>query len=996
MGAGVFLTKCLNLIRLEQTMMKEVKREFKAKAQKEPEKYYPTEVLKEEGFGRKRCSNCGTYFWTPTEREVCGEPACSGGYTFIGDSPAGVKMDFIETWVKFAKLFERLGYTPIPRYPVVARWRDDADFVQASIYDFQPYCVSGEVDPPANPLVVPQFCLRFNDIDNVGITGRHYTGFVMIGQHAFEPPENYKPEDYLRHIYTWLVEGMKLPKEEIQFHEDVWAGGGNLGPSMEYFSRGLEIGNQVYMQYEVTNGGIKDLAIKVLDMGMGQERPAWFTHGTSTSYEATFPTVAEKLYRTTGIKPKEDLIQKFLPYSGLLDVEDRGDEDIWGTISGEIGVDLKELKSEVLPLAGLYSIADHTRSLLLALTDGALPSNVGGGYNLRVLVRRALDIISRYEWDITLQDVCKWHAAYLKPQYPELMENLSDVGEILGVEEKKYDETRRKSRRIVARLKGEKIGVDKLLELYDSQGISPEMLLEEGVDADVPDDFYIQVSERHEKVEHEAQTKKKSELDITGLPKTKVLYFEDYSVVNFTAKVLKIIDGEHIVLDRTAFYPTSGGQLYDIGYMEKSRVVDVFKQGNVIIHRVKSPGFDEGDEVRCTIDWERRKQLAQHHTATHIINGVAKELLGNHIWQAGAEKTPDKARLDITHYSSLNKDQIRELEIRANEVVKEDIVVDSLLLKRDKAEEQFGFRLYQGGAVPGKEIRVVGIDKLDTEACGGTHLNRTSEAELIKIRGSTKIQDGIVRLEYYAGEAAQRFVEESQEMEEALRELATDIFSRISGDEVPVVEMDQWKIDEKALRESATILTVPTQDLEKTFTKFYREIEEDFVLIYEIRNKIGKPPYEGSKVPDNIQEITVFSAFLLDYWKSQKKELDRSRKEMAKAKAEELAQFEDIGGFEVLVAEVSGGIDDVVKIAGDMLAKNRVIVLFGVDEKISIVGMRGEDVDIDMIEIVKGASRIVGGGGGGRPDFARGAGVDKTKVAQAKTSVKDKLTTYFE
>jgi alanyl-tRNA synthetase len=975
--------------------MLEAKKEFKRKAQREPEKYYPTEALREEGFMRRKCKSCGGYFWTPIERDFCGEPACSGGYTFIGDSPAGEKMDFIQTWKKFAELFSKLGYTPIPRYPVVARWRDDADFVQASIYDFQPYCVSGEVDPPANPLVVPQFCLRFNDIDNVGITGRHYTGFVMIGQHAFKPPEEYKPEDYLRHIYIWLVEGMKLPKEEIQFHEDAWAGGGNLGPSMEFFSRGLEIGNQVYMQYEVTDSGIKDLAIKVLDMGMGQERPAWFTHGTDTSYEAVFPTVAKWLYKKTGTKPREDLMRRFLPYSGMLDVEEKKVEDIWSTLAVDLGIDLEDLREEVIPLAGLYSVADHTRSLLLALSDGALPSNVGGGYNLRVLVRRSLDFIARYGWDISLPDACERHAKYLKPQYPELTEYLAEVGEILDVEKKKYEETRRKSRRIVARLRGEVVTVDRLIELYDSQGISPEMIVEEGIEVKVPEDFYIRVAEMHEKAEAVAKTKREREFDVSGLPATKILYYDDYGLVDFTSKVLMIMDGEYVVLDRTAFYPTSGGQLYDIGYMGGCRVVDVFKQGNVIIHRVKSPGFDVGDEVRCSIDWERRKQLAQHHTATHIVNGVARELLGNHIWQAGAEKTPEKARLDITHFASLTKEQLMELEKRANEVVKQDLVVDSLILRRDKAEAEYGFRLYQGGAVPGKEIRVVRIGDLDIEACGGTHLHRTSEVELIKLRGSTKIQDGIVRLEYYAGGAARRFVEEGEEMEEALRELATEILAGITGDEGPVVEMDEWIIDEKGIRESAEKLSVPIDKLEGTFERFFREIKEDSEEIERLRTELGKAPYELPEIPEDIRDISVFSDFLVSFWKDQRKELDKLRLEIAKVKAKALAAFEIIGGREVLVAEVAGGMEEVVKIAGDVVDKNRLIVLFGVDEKVSVVGMRGEDVDIDVSELVREASEVLGGGGGGRPDFAQGAGRNRDKLDEAmrvvRAYIKEKL-----
>src|SRR3989338_8576927 len=159
---------------------KEVKKEFKAIASKSPEKYYAVSVLKQEGFMRKQC-NCGTMFWSVNEdQKTCGDPSCSGGFRFIGDSPAKEELDYIEVWQKFAKLFTKWGYTPIKRYPVVARWRDDTDFVQASIYDFQPYVVSGAVEPPANPLVVPQMCLRFNDIDNIGITGAHYCAFVMI------------------------------------------------------------------------------------------------------------------------------------------------------------------------------------------------------------------------------------------------------------------------------------------------------------------------------------------------------------------------------------------------------------------------------------------------------------------------------------------------------------------------------------------------------------------------------------------------------------------------------------------------------------------------------------------------------------------------------------------------------------------------------------------------------------------------------------------------
>jgi alanyl-tRNA synthetase len=173
-----------------------------------PDSYFATNVLKNEGFNRKKCIKCGTYYWTAVDAEFCGDPSCQGGFSFIDDTPAKNDLDYIGVWKKFSKMFNDLGYTPIKRYPVVARWRDDTDFVQASIYNFQPHVVSGAVKPPANPLVVPQFSLRFNDIDNVGITGSHYTGFVMIGQHAFMPPKEWNQEKYFADIHQWLSKGL--------------------------------------------------------------------------------------------------------------------------------------------------------------------------------------------------------------------------------------------------------------------------------------------------------------------------------------------------------------------------------------------------------------------------------------------------------------------------------------------------------------------------------------------------------------------------------------------------------------------------------------------------------------------------------------------------------------------------------------------------------------------------------------------------------------------
>ena len=787
---------------------KEIKKEFKGKASKDPDKYYATSVLKAEGFSRKKCDKCSTYFWSVANDDVCGNPACSGGFRFIGNTPAKKQLDYIGVWKEFSSLFKKWGYTPIKRYPVVARWREDTYWVGASIYDFQPYVVSGEVEPPANPLVVPQMCLRFNDIDNIGITGAHYCAFVMIGQHAFMKPKDWNQAKYFTDIHNWLKQGLGLKNEEIKFHEDAWAGGGNFGPCMEYFSRGLELGNQVYMMFEQTPNGYKELNLKVLDMGMGHERNAWFTQGKSTSYETTFPTVVKKLYSATGIKVDDYLMQKFLPYSSYLNVDEVDDIDkVWKDVASKVGTDVKELRETILELAALYSIAEHSRALLVALSDGALPSNVGGGYNLRAILRRALSFIDKYKWSIYLPDVCRWHADYLKPLFPELSENLDEVEKILEVEKSKYEATKQKTHSMISKLLKEDISDKKLLLLYDSYGITPEIVREESLKFNkkisVPENFYARIAELHSKQEQEHATKREGKLILEGIQETKALYYSDYKKTKFKAKILKIIDNK-VILDQTYFYPTSGGQLHDTGTIAGEKVLDVFKQGGIIVHVLSGKHeFPEGEEVDCEIDLDRRLQLAKHHTSTHIVNAAARKVLGNHINQAGAKKDVDYATIDLTHYQSITDEELEKIEKEANKLVKESIAVHSSFVPRTEAEQTYGMGIYQGGAVPGKLLRIVNIEGIDVEACGGTHLKNTSEAGEIKILKSAKISDGIVRLYFTAGEAAQK----EKKTETGILEEAAELLDvEIRHLPARVNELfGKWKLARKAVEKKKKI-----------------------------------------------------------------------------------------------------------------------------------------------------------------------------------------------
>ena len=296
----------------------------------------------------------------------------------------------------------RIPCESIKRYPIVARWRNDVDYVAAGIFCFQPYCVTGELDPPANPLICPQFCARFNDLDNIGLTGRHYSGFIMLGIQVFNKVDDWKffKEETVEFNYRWLTETLGIDPDDITFVEDVWAGGGNLGPSIEYFVRGLEVGNMVFMQYKTFHDGSREeLDVKVIDVGIGLERIAWLNNGSATSYSDTFKNAMEFFQNKTGVEMNQDVWNKFGPYSCTLNIDEvENIEDTWAELATKIDVPVEELKTSIQTVKEMFIVLDHTRTILITISDGSLPSNVGGGSNVRNILRRAFAIMKQRGW----------------------------------------------------------------------------------------------------------------------------------------------------------------------------------------------------------------------------------------------------------------------------------------------------------------------------------------------------------------------------------------------------------------------------------------------------------------------------------------------------------------------------------------------------------------------------------------------------------------------
>lgn len=874
--------------------------------------YLDIDYLRERGFERKKCIRCGKHFWTLDDsREVCGDPPC-GSYGFIGKPVFKKKFELSEMREYYLSFFEKRGHTRIDRYPVVARWRDDIYLTIASIADFQPFVTSGVVPPPANPLTISQPCIRMDDLDSVGRTGRHLTLFEMMAHHAFnsKDEEIYWKSETVR-LCTELLEKLGVKPENIVYKEEPWAGGGNAGPCLEAIVSGIELATLVFMNLEADeNGQIEIKGEKyrkmdryIVDTGYGLERFVWASQGTPTVYDAVFSSVLDSIEENSNIEfsRRDEEIARVVAESSKLagvigSLRGKALDEFRIKAAERANITVDELLRIVTPLEKVYALADHTRAIMFMLGDGLIPSNAGGGYLARLMIRRSIRLAEELELTLQLFDIIEMHR--------KLMKNFSfnvpmeTVHEIIEIEERRYRSTVEKGSRMIERIVAKrKINTDDLVELYDSHGIPPEFVVkiakERGINVKIPEDFYSKLAERHSKVEKKVKMKKlKGEY-----LQTEKLYYNP--VFEFQAKIIGVEkkNGEnYVILDKTAFYPESGGQCADTGFLivngKKYEVVDVFVENDVIVHVVRGFEGKEGDTVKGIVDRDRRIRHTRHHSATHILLHSARKVLGNHIWQAGARKEFNRARLDISHYKKPSEEQIRMIETLSNREVMANKPVICEWMDRSEAEKKYGFTLYQGGVPPGRKIRVVKVGD-DVQACAGTHCNTTGEIGIIKILRVESIQDGVVRFEFAAGEAA----------------------------------LEQIAEKERLLKEASSILRVEERQLPKTVRRFFEE------------------------------------------WKEQKKLIDRLVEEIAELEAEKLSE-KARNGF---VVDVLDDFRKMQKVALKLNEKGLAGVLFCRDgEKVKFVAFSGSKADAR--EIAKKVAEIIEGSGGGRTDMAQGAG----------------------
>ena len=891
------------------------------------------------GFTRQTCTKCKCFFWSTIERELCGDAPCVE-YSFIGEPLFSKSMNLDEAREAFLSFFDKHDHTRVGRAPVVARWRNDIYLSIASIAVFQPHVTSGSSKPPANPLAISQPCIRLNDLESVGRSGRHLTTFEMMAHHAFndENEKIYWQNRTVQLCHEFYTE-LGLEGSKITYKENPWVGGGNGGEALEVLAGGLELATLVFMDLEEDPEGdielkginFKRMPRSIVDTGYGLERLVWASQGTPTIYEAVFPEAVKYLTNKANLEEK-------LASSGSLISENA---KLCGVLSVDYGSDLTELRQMVLnrlnslghdlslseftstiePLEKLFAIVDHSRALAFMFGDGIVPSNVKAGYLARMVLRRTVLLLKDIGVPEALPEMVEHHINHFSETYPELQQNKAHILDMVNLEIDRFTQTLERGRRAVQRaIDSGGIDQNKLLQLYDSQGLPPSVVSdfasEQGHTIEVPDGFLAMVADRHQ---GETKAKKKVDSEV-NVDATKLDFYDDMEKRSFSSTVI-FSEKNKIALKNTLFYPEGGGQLGDIGIIEwdgkKSKVVDVQKVGDVVVHQIEGDAPSIGTNISGTVDDEHRTGLSRHHTATHLIGAAAREVLGNHIWQAGASKSVDRARLDITHHRRLNRDVIESIEAKVNNLILANHLVTTDFYTREDADRKYGNKLYQGGAPKYKQVRVVEIPDIDAQACAGTHVSSTSKVEAVKVLRTERIQDGVERIEFSAGPDAIK----AAQKERAL------------------------------LEETAEKLGVPVDQAPAAAEKFVKEWKELRSKISSLEKELAT--FKSSNLEsEKIGNINFYSNNMGDT---------------------------DFAEIQKLVREITSDGSNIAAIGCSKNSKGTVILA------------SSPSVEVNCGSILKEALSSVGGSGGGKESYAQGA-CSETELNNALEKIKELLT----
>lgn len=686
----------------------------------------------------------------------------------------------------YLRYFEERGNKRMPSSSLIP---DDPSMLltSAGMVQFKPYFLQQkQIEAPYVGTTTAQKCVRTNDIDIIGTTGRHLSFFEMLGNFSFG---TYFKKEMCAWAYEFSTQELELDPTRLYFtvfedddetieiwkeigvpadhisrlgeEDNFWNAGptGPCGPCSEiYFDQGpehgcgspdcapgcecdrfLEYWNLVFTQYDrQEDGSLVELPKKNIDTGMGLERMAAIMQGVSTNYDT-------------------DVLRSLI--------------GVGENLSGKV---YKESAEDDLCLK---IIADHSRSVTFMIADGILPSNEGRGYVLRRLLRRA--VMKGHALGIQgtfLKAYIEEVISLMGDVYPEIIENRELIFRVVLSEEERFGATLRQGQAYLEEaldeLKGDTLGGFEAFTLHDTYGfpieITEEIAEERGVKVDAQG-FAQHMEEQKERARAHVKDADKAWSTYGGvmsdiLREQGVSEFIGYTQTRAEAKVVALVqEGKQvnvakagsqieIVLDRTPFYAEKGGQIGDTGRIAAegitATVTDTQEpEKGLIAHSatLEEGTLSVGETVEAIVDQVRRERISRNHTATHILHWALREVLGDHLKQAGSFVAPDRLRFDFTHFEAMTPEQIMQVERLANEKIMENHRVVAFEASLSEARAAGVIALF--GEKYGERVRILDVEGVSQELCGGTHVPATGEIGLVKITSESSVGANLRRIE---------------------------------------------------------------------------------------------------------------------------------------------------------------------------------------------------------------------------------------------------------
>ncbi len=887
---------------------------------------------------------------------------------------------------QFVDYFKKQGHTSVPSSLLIPENDPTLLFANAGMNQFKNTFLGLE-KRDYNRAVSVQKCVRaggkHNDLENVGFTARHHTFFEMLGNFSFG---DYFKKDAIHFAWEILTKVYQIPKDKLYvtvfqtddeaadiWHkqegvptnrifrlgekDNFWRMGdvGPCGPCTEIFydhgaqygkesdpfkgivageDRFIEIWNLVFMQFdEKAPGQMVPLPKPSVDTGAGFERMVAALQGKHNNYNT-------------------DL------FAGMIETACKISGADYVTDSKKL-----ELNQDAAKVtAALRVLADHSRAAAFLIADGALPSNEGRGYVLRRIMRRAIRFGRKLSQDKSIMpSMVEALIREMTPAYPELKQREAHVIKTIHEEENRFLSTLDQGTDILEselkRLsdKGQKVVPGEVLfKLYDTYGFPLDLtrLMAEEKNFSVDEKSFDTEMEKA-RVRSQASWKGKSieasEAHLITwsqevMKSNKPTKFVGYDTLQSTSKVLGLSDGQKVVselvegqmgiaiLDSSPFYAEGGGQVGDVGEFKKqggiANVKNCTKKNDVHLHFIQIPSgsIKTGDVVTASVDVKTRRNTQAHHSATHLMHAALRQVLGAHVTQAGSLVEPDRLRFDFTHHQPVTAAEVIQIESLVNEEISKAHELNPQTMKHDEAMKSGALALF--GEKYGDEVRVLKMGDFSCELCGGTHVKNTSEIRIFKIVSESGVSAGVRRIEAITADVAVNFAMTAiKEFEEVLEvENLPKIYAYITNKA------------EATLSASQHIVYLKTQIVEKE-----KEIKK----------------LKGSSI--SIEDL-----------------VSKAQKMGSTNVVAEQVDLED--------RDVLAQISDQVK---NKLQSGIVILLGKGDTSTPLLVSVSKDLSVKVKagDILKELAAVMGGKGGGRPDFAQGAVPNAKAWDQAKAKL---------